>query len=351
VRDDQLDAYGLDDRVRALAAEGGSDATLGRVTRIDRGFYSVITQRDTRRASLSGELKDAPEPEDRPAIGDWVLLGGDGVLEVVLDRRSAFRRGDAERLRAQVVAANIDVAFVVHASNDEPNLRRLERELALAWESGAIPVVVLTKADECASPDDVAERVTTGVRGVDVVITSAYQRVGLDALVEFARPNRTVAFIGASGVGKSSLVNALVDDDVQDVAAVRESDGRGRHTTTHRELFLLPGGGVLIDTPGLRTIGMWQSDEGISKVFADIEELASRCRFSDCTHSIEPGCAVRIAIDAGALDEARVKNYRSMLAELDALDRASEVRARLDKKRHAKMLSKAVRSMPQRKPR
>jgi ribosome biogenesis GTPase len=346
-----LDRYGLDDRVRAVAFESGADLTLGRVTRIDRGVYTVVTENDTRRASLTGSLKDALEPEDRPAIGDWVLLGAEDVLEVVLDRGSAFRRGDSERLRAQVVAANIDVVFVVHAANDDPNLRRIERELALAWESGAVPVVVLTKSDECDAPESIKSRVSATALGVDVVVTSAYELVGLDALAEYARPNRTVAFIGASGVGKSSLVNALVDEAVQEVGAVRESDGRGRHVTTHRELFLLPGGGVLIDTPGLRSIGMWQSDDGIAKVFADVEELASGCRFSDCSHTIEPGCAVQVAVAAGEIDAARVQNYRSMLAELDTLDRESEIRSRLEKKRQPNVFSKAVRATKPRKPR
>jgi ribosome biogenesis GTPase len=210
--------------------------------------------------------------------------------------------------------------------------------------------VVLTKLD---TRDDVRadiEAVQSVAHGVDVVATSAYDHVGLDVLAAHARPNRTVAFIGASGVGKSSLVNALVEDAVQEVGAVRTSDGRGRHTTTHRELFLLPGGGVLVDTPGLRSIGMWQSDEGIAKVFADIEALAESCRFSDCTHDVEPGCAVLAAVEAGTLDPARVRNHRTMLRELDDLDRESELRARLERKRHGKILSKAVRAAT-RKPR
>ena len=341
-----LDDYGFDDRVAAAAASFAG--TVGRVTRIDRGVYQVIAESGTVRASLSGGLKDAPEPEDRPAIGDWVVLV-DGVVEIVLERRSAFRRGDADRLQAQVVAANIDVVFVVHAADEDPNLRRLERELALAFDSGAQPVVLVTKADVTPSIDQHLEAVAQSAAGVDVLATSVIDGRGIDRLAAYVTQGSTVAFIGKSGVGKSSLVNALLGEDAQAIGAVRDSDGRGRHTTSHRELFVLPGGGVLIDTPGLRSIGMWQSDDGIALAFADVEALSAGCRFSDCSHEHEPDCAVRAAVDRGELDGARVGNYRAMLSELDDLDRQSELRSRLERKRHAKILSKAVRAMP-RKP-
>jgi ribosome biogenesis GTPase len=349
-----LSDYGLDDRVRALASEAVGSCTngtadipeLGRVARIDRGSYTVVTETATRRVPLSTPLRETPEPEMRPAIGDWVLVIDDTV-GAVLDRRSAFRRGDAERLQAQVVAANVDTVFVVH-DNADVNARRLERELALAWESGALPVIVLTKSDLVDDPAAGIDAATAAAPGLDVVVTSAVTGLGIETLATFARPARTVAFIGASGVGKSSLVNALLGQDAQAIGAVRDSDGRGRHTTSHRELFLLPGGGVLVDTPGLRTIGMWQSDDGIARVFPDIEALAGGCRFRDCAHDREPDCAVRAAVDAGTLDPARLRNYREMLAELDHLDRESEVRARLERKRHAKILSRAIRNLPKR---
>ncbi len=342
-----LEGLGLDSDVLALASQEKQDLVLGRITRVDRGMYNVATQSDAKRATLSSALTAQPAPEERPAIGDWVLLDAEDVIEVVLQRRSAFRRGDADRLRAQVVAANIDVVFVVHAVNDEPNFRRLERELALAWESGATPVIVLTKSDDCDDAIALSQRFIAVAQDVEVVVTSAHQRRGLEDLVRFARPNRTVTFIGASGVGKSSLVNALLDEAVQEVKPVRESDGRGRHTTTHRELFSLTGGGVLIDTPGLRSLGMWQSDAGIAKVFADIQSLAQGCRFSDCAHEIEPGCAVMAAASVGEIDPARIANYKAMLAELDSLDRESEVRSRLDKQRRSKLFSRAAETQRQ----
>ncbi len=343
-----LEQYGINPSVREEAAQ--YRGTLGRVTRIDRGAYHVVTDTGSVVASLAGGLKDAPEPEDRPAIGDWVVLVDD-VVEIILARRSAFRRGDADRLQAQVVAANVDVVFIVHAADEPANVRRLERELSLAFDSGAEPVVLLTKVDLCdpGDLDDRIEEFRSVARDVEIVGTSAVDRLGLDVIEAFAR-RRTVAFVGKSGVGKSSLVNELLGDATQAVGDVRASDGRGRHTTTHREMFVLPGEGVVIDTPGLRSIGMWQNDEGIARVFADIEALAAECRFRDCTHEHEPGCAVQAAVGAGSLDPARVANHRAMLSELDDLDRESQLRSRLEKKRHAKILSKAVRSMD-RKPR
>lgn len=326
---EELEEYGLDDRVRALV--GAHDRVVGRVTRVDRGTCTVVGAAGDGRVSVAGDLKEQP-PEARPAIGDWVMLDGSMVVEV-LPRRSAFRRGDAERMQAQVVAANVDVVFVVQPATAELNLRRLERELALAWESGAIPVVVLAKADLATDLRVTCEQVAASAPGVDVIVTSAYDGTGVDELARLARPHRTVACIGASGVGKSSLVNAMLGEDVQSTTAIRESDGRGRHTTVRRELFVLPGGGVVIDTPGLRAIGMWQSDEGISRAFADIEELAAACRFSDCRHDVEPGCAVQDAVRAGSVAPERVRNYRTMLAELDALDTAAEQRSRKGKVR------------------
>jgi ribosome biogenesis GTPase len=221
-------------------------------------------------------------------------------------------------------------------------VRRLERELVLAYESGATPVIVLTKADEVSETeiDDAIDEIEGSATGVDILVTSAIAGTGMDALHALTRDNRTVAFIGASGVGKSTLVNALVGHEVQETGAVRESDQRGRHTTTARELVLIPGGGVLVDTPGLRAVSLWDADEGLSRAFADIEALAAQCKFRDCSHRVEPGCAVRAAIETGALDEARFENYLRLDAELDAAER----------RRHGRIMSKAIRQMYKERP-
>ncbi len=320
-------------------------AGVGRVVRIDRGVYTVVTDDGAVAASLAGELKDAGDPVARPAIGDWVVLAGSGdaVIGRVLPRRSMFVRGDIARMQAQVVAANVDVVFVVHPASGEPNLRRLERELVLAFQSGAQPVVVLSKADLAAGAARAADAIRPSSVGLDVVVTSAVTREGVDALESYGAHGQTMAFIGASGVGKSTLVNVLLGADVQETAPIREADGKGRHTTTARELFLLPHGGVLVDTPGLRSLGMWRSDEGIAAAFADIEELAWACRFSNCTHDHEPGCAVIGAVGQGRLDADRVRNHRHLQLELDRLDAEAEARGRVVKQQERAARAKTAR--------
>jgi ribosome biogenesis GTPase len=304
-----LEAIGWDDSFAAHVPQGARPA---RVARIDRGRATLLGG-DESYAELGGHVV---------AVGDWVLLRN-GVIADLLPRRSAFVRGDTIEgvaREAQVVAANVDVVFVVHALSNRSQPRRLERELVLAFESGARPVVVLNKADlateaEIATADVVAHNAAVDI---DVIVTSARDDRGLDALHACARPHKTVALIGASGVGKSSLANRLLGSEAQATGAVRESDQRGRHTTTARELAIIPGGGVLIDTPGLRSVALWESEDGFNRVFSDIEELALQCRFRDCAHGAEPGCAVQDAITRGALLPERLDHYRKLAAELDA---------------------------------
>jgi ribosome small subunit-dependent GTPase A len=284
----------------------------GRVARVDFGRVTVLTDAGVVRA----------RPGDEPvAVGDWVLIDGARVRRV-LPRRSAFVRGDAvdgTARGAQVVAANVDVVFVMQSLKNGPNRRRLERELVLAFESGATPVVVMTKSD-LVGTDDVERAIATArasAPGIDAVAVSAQTETGIDELRAHVTHGRTVALIGASGVGKSTLVNRLAGTAVQATAEVRENDQRGRHTTTARELVLLPGGGLLIDTPGLRAVSLWDADEGLSRVFADIEQLAAQCRFRDCSHTSEPECAVNAAIAAGELDRERFEHYLRLNRELD----------------------------------
>jgi ribosome small subunit-dependent GTPase A len=273
-----------------------------------------------------------------------------GELAVtVLPRTSAFVRTVAGRTSAaQVVAANLDTVLVVDSLSGEARLRRVERYLAVAWSSGATPVVVLTKADLCEDVAAVVEQVREDALGVEVLAVSSVTGEGVDAVRALLPPGRTGAMVGPSGVGKSSLVNALSGDAIADTGDIRESDGRGRHTTTARELHLLPGGGLLVDTPGMRELALYDDGDGVDTAYADVTELAAGCRFRDCAHRGEPGCAVAAAIDDGRLDPARFTAWRKLEAEarrqllrVDARSRAAE-RARL------RTLHRAMREQPNR---
>jgi ribosome biogenesis GTPase / thiamine phosphate phosphatase len=322
-----LAALGWNERLATLAAAAERpDAAPGRVARVDRGLVTVLTE--------DGPVRAVPSAGP-VATGDWVLVGdadderSNDVVVAILPRRSAFVRGDpmeGTARDAQVIAANIDTVFVVHALDNGPNQRRLERELILVYDGGATPVVVLNKSDLVSDTDAAEATVHNVAPGTEVVVTSTVTGNGVDALRRYTGPEHTVALIGASGVGKSSLVNRLVGAPMQETAEVRSGDKRGRHTTTARELIPLPDRGVLIDTPGLRAVSLWDSDEGFSRAFADIEALAEQCRFRDCAHGSEPGCGVRAAAERGELDPGRLEHYLRLDRELDATARRRDAR-------------------------
>lgn len=310
----------------AAWVELGRPGVPGRVGRVDRGWSTVY--RTASEATGAAEPLRVRNVKADVAVGDWVVTSADDeTVEHVLTRQSAFVRRasfEGDRFEADTLAANIDVVFLVHAFGAPPNQRRLERELVLAFDSGATPVVVLTKSDAVDDPEPVRAELAQVALGVPVLVVSGRARLGLDAVLAYAAGNRTLAFLGASGVGKSTLVNALLDAEVMDTGEVREADQRGRHTTVAGQLLLLPGEGLLIDTPGVRAVSLWLSGEGIERAFADIFDLSEQCRFRDCKHDREPGCAVRAALDSGELDPARFANFERLIAEEAALEAEQE---------------------------
>ena len=264
-----------------------------------------------------------------PAVGDYVTVSGnasgDSLILRTLPRRSYFaRRAPGTSFAEQAVAANFDYVFILQSMNRNFNLRRLERYLALAWQSGAAPVVVLTKADLAEEPRAFLAQAESATPGADVRAVSARTGQGLDALAPYLQPGKTLVFLGSSGVGKSSLVNALAGEEIMATGGIREADGKGRHTTTIRQLVRLDSGVMIIDTPGMRELGMAEASEGLESAFADVERFLGKCRFSDCRHEREPGCAIRAAITAGELDAARWESFRKLQAE--TLDREEMLR-------------------------
>lgn len=318
-------------------------ATTCRVVSQEKGLYQIDGDGGVRWAQVSGRFRlDARTPSDYPAVGDWVEAdlsgGGTAVIHEVLPRRSVFLRRAAGGGEEQAVAANVDTVFLCIALNGDYNLRRLERYLAVAWESGAAPVILLTKADLCPDLPSRLREVAGVAAGVDVLTVTAMAADGWRAVSPYLVPGRTLAFVGSSGVGKSTLINRLLGDERLATGGLR-NDGRGRHTTTRRQLIALPGGAMVIDTPGMRELGMWDAGEGLAAAFADIEALASRCRFRDCAHGAEPGCAVRAALEAGGLSGERFLSWQKLRAEnAFSEDAAGALAAKAEKfKRIAKL--------------
>ncbi len=323
----------------AHAEHASAGRAAARVVAEDRGRYHLLGPGGGRPASVSGRFRfDAGgDPASFPAVGDWVAIEigrqGEAVIQAILPRRSALvRKAAGRRTEAQVVGANLDVVFVVASLNGDLNLRRLERYVAIAWDSGAEPVVLLSKADLAADAGAILLEVGQVAAGAAVLVVSAFDGRGIDAVRDRIGAGRTAAFVGSSGVGKSTLVNRLAGEERAAVRAVREGDDRGRHTTVRRQIHLLPDGGLVLDTPGMRELGLWDGD-GLEPSFADIDRLAGACRFADCAHAAEPGCAVRQAIQAGSLAADRLAGWhklereaRHQAGKVDALVRDQERR-------------------------
>ncbi|GCB45013.1 ribosome small subunit-dependent GTPase A [Streptomyces sp. NL15-2K] len=309
----------------------------GRVIRVDRGQCDVVTADGIVRADTA--FVTPHDPMRVVCTGDWVAVepgGNPRYVRTYLPRRTAFVRStSSKRSEGQILAANVDHAIVAVSLAMELDLGRIERFLALAWESGAQPVVVLTKADlvpDAVTLAHLVQDVETSAPGVPVLPVSAMDGDGLDVLVAVVSGGTSV-LLGQSGAGKSTLANALLGEDVMEVQATRDADGKGRHTTTTRNLLALPGGGVLIDTPGLRGVGLWDAESGVGQVFSEIEGLAERCRFHDCAHESEPGCAVLAAIDSGELPERRLESYRKLMRENQRIVAKTDARLRAELKR------------------
>jgi ribosome biogenesis GTPase len=346
---------GWDDRLAAaFAPYAAMGLTPARVV-AQKGLNQISTGETELYADLSGklrhELKGPGNAAGHPVVGDWVavrLPAGEGraLIHAVLPRRSKFsRKAAGQRTDEQVVAANIDTLFLVSGLDGDFNPRRIERYLTAAWDSGAQPVVVLNKLDCCADPETCLLEVRAVALGVPVHRVSALLGTGCEELFGYLVPGRTVGLLGSSGVGKSTLINRLLGREAQRTGEVREGDDRGRHTTTHRELFLAPAGGLLIDTPGLREIQLWEGDQGIETSFGDLEALAETCRFADCKHDGEPGCAVAGAIATGALSADRLEGYRKLQKELRHLHLRQDDLARLQEKKKWKAIHKSMRDI------
>ena len=317
-------------------------------------IYRVSLEEGEAEATLLGRVKHhATSRSELPAVGDWVVLRKRpdeerGAIVAVLPRRSWFSRRMAGNVTdEQVVAANVDVIFIVMSLDTDFSVRRLERYLLLARESGAAPVVLLTKPDVC---EDVPARVADVVAlagDVPVHVLSPKLNEGLDQVAAYLTAGRTGALLGSSGVGKSTIINRLIGEDVQKTREVREDDSKGRHTTTHRELVTLPNGGLIIDTPGMRELQLWDVGDAVRETFDDIERLAAGCHFSDCRHRDEPRCAVKAAVDDGRLSGDRRASYLKLQDELVFLARQQDERAQLEAKRRAKVMGKAIKQVKQ----
>ncbi|PRX92251.1 ribosome small subunit-dependent GTPase A [Allonocardiopsis opalescens] len=345
-----LAALGFDARTRALfAAAAPEGARPARVASVAKGAAGLLAP-EPLTAAFGPALRAsaAADPVALPCPGDWVVLrtlpDGTHLVHAVLERRTAFvRSGVGADSHGQVLAANVDTVFITEPVAAAPNLGRVERLLALAWESGAEPVVVLTKADLAADRlPGLIDAASSAAPGAQVHAVSAVTGAGLDALAAHLAPARTIALLGPSGAGKSSLVNALAGTEVMAAGGVRD-DGRGRHTTTHRQLVALPGGALVLDTPGLRRINLHDTDAGLDRTFADLLEIAEQCRFNDCAHDSEPGCAVRAAIEDGTLERRRLDSWRKLRREAEWQASRTDARLRQERLREWKQVHKEVR--------
>ncbi len=342
----QLEALGWNERWNEAALQVPRQDKVLEPARISAQFskqYRIVAKDGELAAVVTGKYEyEAERKSDFPAVGDWVMverLQGESraVIHKLLPRQGAVTRREAGTVPdEQVIAANVDTVFIVNALNKDFNVRRIERYLIVVWESGATPVVLLTKADLCETVDEYVSQVEAVAPGVPVHAVSSLMDQGKEQLLPYLVPGSTVAIAGTSGAGKSTLLNWLSGQEMQRVQGIREDDARGRHTTTHRELFVLPGGVIMVDTPGMRELQLWDSEEGLQTAFSDITELEQQCKFHDCRHETESGCAVQAALQDGTLDAKRYMNYRKTERELAHMARKERMSARKQSKNTGK---------------
>lgn len=314
----------------------------GRVSTVYKNSYNVYTKAGETRARISGSLRQG---NDRPVVGDWVALSRDSTgtvtIHAILTRKSKFSRKVAGTSTGeQVMVTNIDTVFIVTSLNKDFNLRRLERYLAIARESGAEPVVILSKSDVCKDVEQKISEVREIAPGITVFAISSLENQGMEQLAPYLKEGMTAALLGSSGVGKSTLINALEGYERQKVGEIREDDSRGRHVTTERELVLLERGGIIIDNPGMRELQLWDAGEGLMDLFRDIEDLGRQCKFSDCKHETEPGCAIKKAISDGTLSNVRLESYRKLQKEMLAVERKKNPELMAEERKKWKKIGK-----------
>jgi ribosome biogenesis GTPase len=329
---------------QSYAADGYA---AGRVALEYKHFYRIYSEWGEVLGEIAGRLRhEALDREDLPVVGDWVVIRrspeSDKVtIHAVLPRKSKFTRKVAGfRTEKQIIGSNIDTVFLVTSLNQDFNARRVERYLIVAWESGARPIIVLSKSDLCDEVEERTREIKAVVGDVPIQAVSVVKREGLDELARYLKAGQTVAFLGSSGVGKSTLVNYLLGREHLRVQEIRKHDGRGVHTTTRRELIVLPQGGLVLDTPGMRELQLWDGEGGLAIAFADIETVATQCYFSDCRHQDEPRCAIREALAEGAIDAARYESYEKLKKELTYLARKQDIRSAIVEKKRWKTLSR-----------
>lgn len=337
---------------------GEYDFMAGRVSAVHSNLCQVLTEKGEITAAISGKVRDGIANDVVftgaevvfPAVGDWVLMIPDekhnsGIIRMVLSRKSKFSRKAAGSVsQEQVIAANIDFAFIVASLNADLNLSRVERYLVTAWNSGAAPVILLNKADLCPIADEKVSEIEAIAPGVAVHAVSAMNRQGLQQLDNYLTYGKTAVFIGSSGVGKSTIVNRLLGSDIIKVKEISDYKDKGHHTTTSREMYLLENGGIVIDTPGMRELQLWEGENGLSGTFEDIQEIASLCRFSDCRHQNEPECAVRVALENGTIERVRYKNYQKLQRELKFQESRTNLKLRMEESKKWKNIAKAARN-------